>query len=62
MAILQHCAPEISVDLVELHRAVLHAATGYFGVPKDEPRIKLFLQDGLVVVIHVCVYVCVCAV
>ena len=48
MAILQHCAPQVSVDLVELHGAVMRAATGYFGVPKDEPRIKLFLEDGSV--------------
>lgn len=48
MAILQHYAAHVSADLVELHGAVLRAATSYFGVPKDEPRIRLCLEDGCV--------------
>jgi len=45
---LLHHYPQCQVDVIEYRQDVIDVAQTYFGVPKDEPRLKINHGDGYV--------------
>lgn len=45
---LRHYYPDASIDAIELDPVVVDAAVRYFGFPRDDPKIEVFVRDARV--------------